>query len=424
MKPGKIVAAALTALLILSFALGALAQFSGDPDAIEEAALSVVMLNVYDRDGRLQATGSGFVLFDDRTLVTNYHVIEGSYAVTAVSDGGDEYPVPEILIADQKKDLAILRFGGPTGMRPLRAAEALPKRGSAAVAIGSPKGYRNTVSIGNVSAVFTDDEATWIQFTAAVSRGSSGGALFNDEGEVIGVTTLADESANDVYFAVSVREVSALRDKWDGAASAPVSRYDSVTIDRKTVQGGADGADPLPGSASAPGTAAYPQEQIRLDKGSVYGYRVDLAGVLDDAVFRWSSERKRGQADKNLSTVYVELLGKAAGCVAVEFDYYFESESGSAAGTRFRAYARTVGNKWKAGDRKTDFDLVVSSPFSYRPNRVLIAFAKGQTVDALSVEPAASKAKAYSGSLSFSVRALWFATEEAAAAYAESIGIG
>ena len=420
----RIAAALLAALLSLSFAMSALAQFSGDPDAIEEAALSVVMLNVYDRDGHLQATGSGFVLFDERTVVTNYHVIEGSYAVTAESDVGEQYPVPEILIADQRKDLAILRFGGPTGMKPLAAAEALPKRGSAAVAIGSPKGYKNTVSIGNVSAVFTDDTATWVQFTAAVSRGSSGGALFNDDGDVIGVTTLADETANDVYFAVSVREVVDLWEKWDGTTSRPVSQYGSVTVGRKAVQTPAEDDGAAPGPWSAPEAASYPQERIRLDKGSVYGYRVDLAGVLDDAVFQWSSERKRGQVDKNLSTVYVELLGKTAGCVAVEFDYYFESESGNAAGTRFRAYARTTGNRWKAGDRKTDFELIVSSPFSYRPNRVTIAFAKGQTIDALSVEPAEKGARAYSGSLSFSVRALYFATEQAARAYAESIGIG
>ena len=88
------------------------------------------------------------------------------------------------------------------------------------------------------------------------------------------------------------------------------------------------------------------------------------------------------------------------------------------------AYARTAGNKWKAGDRRTDFGLIVSTPFSYRPNPVTIAFAKGQTIDALSVEPAAKGARAYSGSLSFSVRALYFATEQAARAYAESIGIG
>ncbi len=420
----RIAAALLAALLSLSFAMSALAQFSGDPDAIEEAALSVVMLNVYDRDGHLQATGSGFVLFDERTVVTNYHVIEGSYAVTAESDVGEQYPVPEILIADQRKDLAILRFGGPTGMKPLAAAEALPKRGSVAVAIGSPKGYKNTVSIGNVSAVFTDDTATWVQFTAAVSRGSSGGALFNEDGEVIGVTTLADESANDVYFAVSVREVVDLWEKWDGTASAPVSEAGRVTAGRRTAQAAAEGTEAAQGPRSAPEAASYPRERIRLDKGSVFGYKVDLAGVADSTVFRWSSERKRGQADKNLSTVYVELLGRTDGCVAVDLDYYFEAESGDAAGSKFRAYARTAGNKWKAGDLRTDFGLIVSTPFSYRPNPVTIAFAKGQTIDALSVEPAEKGACAYSGSLSFSVRALYFATEQAARAYAESIGIG
>ena len=78
--------------------------FHEDPDAVEKAALSVLMLTVFDSKGQPFATGSGFVMFDNRTLVTNYHVIEDGAYVIAISDDSDKYYIDEVCASDKKQD--------------------------------------------------------------------------------------------------------------------------------------------------------------------------------------------------------------------------------------------------------------------------------------------------------------------------------
>ena len=93
----RFAAAILTLCLLLPTCALAETGFSSDPDAIERAAKSVLMLEVYDADNELLATGSGFVAFDNRTLVTNYHVIEDADWMVANSDDGYEYMVTKVL---------------------------------------------------------------------------------------------------------------------------------------------------------------------------------------------------------------------------------------------------------------------------------------------------------------------------------------
>ena len=200
------------------FRTAALAEysFSGDADAIEKAADSVFMLEVYSGDNRQIAVGSGFVAFDSSLLITNYHVIEGGAYVVAVSDDKERSLVTLACCVDKKKDLAILRFDRGSGAEPLPLdTDGNLKRSQTVVAIGSPAGLMNTVSKGNISAFYTRDGKDWIQFTAPISSGSSGGALFNDEGEIIGVTTATYASTQNINMAVKVGEVIDLYNRWD-----------------------------------------------------------------------------------------------------------------------------------------------------------------------------------------------------------------
>ena len=212
----RITALTLAIFLLLSCAL-AENGFSSDPDAIELAAKSVLMLEVYDADDELLATGSGFVAFDNRTLVTNYHVIEDAAWMVANSDDGYEYMVTKVLVADETKDIAICGFMSPTDLSPLTFSdgEAL-RRAEPIVAIGSPIGITNTVSLGNISAIYEEDGVSWIQFTAPISSGSSGGVLFDDRGRVIGVTSASYEDAQNLNLAVDIAEVTALYEDWNG----------------------------------------------------------------------------------------------------------------------------------------------------------------------------------------------------------------
>ena len=84
------------------------------------------------------------------------------------------------------------------------------QKGEKVVAIGSPLGLMNVVSTGIFSAYNNVDGITDIQFTASISSGSSGGALFNNKGEIIGITYASYEAGQNLNLAVPVEFVEAL----------------------------------------------------------------------------------------------------------------------------------------------------------------------------------------------------------------------
>lgn len=190
--------------------------FIDNADSVESAAKSVFMLEVYSSAKNQIAVGSGFVAFDSNLLVTNYHVIEGGAYIIAISDNHEKYLIRDICCSDSKKDIAILRFEDDSHAAPLPLdTENNLKRSQKVIAIGSPAGLMNTISLGNISAFYSRDGRDWIQFTAPISSGSSGGALLNDEGEVIGVTTATYASAQNVNMAVRIRDVIELYNHWN-----------------------------------------------------------------------------------------------------------------------------------------------------------------------------------------------------------------
>jgi len=223
----------LSALVVVIFSMFACCTFaenlfSSNPDAIEKAAESVLMLEVFDANDELIATGSGFVAYNNRTLVTNYHVIEGADWMLANSDAGYQYMVTKVLVADEEKDIAICSFMSPTDLQPLEFnLDGELKRAEGIVAIGSPKGITNTVSLGNISALYEDEDVSWIQFTAPISSGSSGGALFDNNGKVIGVTSASYIDAQNINLAVHISEVEQLYYGWDGIERT-FEDYDAV----------------------------------------------------------------------------------------------------------------------------------------------------------------------------------------------------
>lgn len=192
-------------------------SFSSDADAVERAADSVFMLEVYDARGNRIAVGSGFVIFQPDLMATNYHVIEDGAYIVAVGDDMDQYIMEEVCVSNKKLDLAILRFSPAKAIAPLPydASDNL-KRSQTVVTIGSPAGLKNTVSLGNISAFFDQDSKNWIQFTAPISSGSSGGVLLNDQGKVIGITTATYATAQNVNLAVRVSTLVDLYNQWDG----------------------------------------------------------------------------------------------------------------------------------------------------------------------------------------------------------------
>lgn len=189
--------------------------FSEDPAAISAASQSVVKLNCYDKSGELYATGSGFACFADNVIVTNYHVIEGGvYSIEASTEEGRTFDITYVFATDEEKDIAILGASSPHNLALLKPGDSDDlQKGEKVVAIGSPLGLLNSVSTGVFSGYVKENNMNVLQFTASISSGSSGGALFNDVGEVFGITFASYEAGQNLNLAVPINEVAELLSK-------------------------------------------------------------------------------------------------------------------------------------------------------------------------------------------------------------------
>ena len=181
-------------------------SFTEDPSAMEAAAQSVVKLEVFDkRDDRITA-GSGFCAFDSRLLVTAMHVLPNMSYMIATKDDGTTFRIDHIITATESADVALCELPEDAGLTPLPTASSLPRRGEKAVAIGSMYGLTNLVLQGDICGIWTATDSEWILFSAAVSPGCSGGPLFNDAGEVIGVVMGSYERAQNLNLASPIEK--------------------------------------------------------------------------------------------------------------------------------------------------------------------------------------------------------------------------
>lgn len=140
-----------------------------------------------------QGLGSGFIISADGDVVTNNHVVQDADTVTVKLSDGRSYEA-DVVGTDPATDLALLKIISDT---PLPAVElgdsSVIRAGDEVVAVGNPFGLGGTVTSGIVSATSRDIRSgpydDFIQTDAAINRGNSGGPLFNNAGEVIGVNT-------------------------------------------------------------------------------------------------------------------------------------------------------------------------------------------------------------------------------------------
>ncbi|MBQ8536146.1 MAG: trypsin-like peptidase domain-containing protein [Clostridia bacterium] len=202
--------------LFMVWPLCAQADFTTDSNAIEKAAQSVLMLACSNKDGSL-STGSGFVAFNSQTLVTNCHVMDEAQEIVASDDAGNLYIVDRVYCVSEHMDIAILGFAAPTALRPLSLSAGNDlQRGQPVVTIGSPEGLKNTVSTGVVSSLAEYGGVPQIQISAPISHGSSGGALFDANGHVVGVTSSGLAEGQNLNFAVRGSVPLALYAAWKG----------------------------------------------------------------------------------------------------------------------------------------------------------------------------------------------------------------
>ncbi|MFC1588344.1 tetratricopeptide repeat protein, partial [Planctomycetota bacterium] len=156
--------------------------------------------------------GSGFFVSNDGLIVTNYHVIKGADFAQVLFEGRDKkYFVEGIYALNKDADLALIKIKAKD-LSYLEIATESPKIGTKVYAIGNPRGLTNTMSEGLVSGFrFLDETAVnWLQTSAPISPGSSGGPLITSDCKVVGVTTKTRIGGQNLNFASPASKVKSL----------------------------------------------------------------------------------------------------------------------------------------------------------------------------------------------------------------------
>ena len=142
---------------------------------------------------RSTALGSGFVIKDNGTVITNNHVIQNAEGILVKFTDGKEYEA-KLIGTDPVSDIAVLKIQSNKKFPAVKFADSdKAKVGDWVLAIGNPFGLGGTVTQGIISAINRDINMgrydNFIQTDASINQGNSGGPLFNMDGEVLGINT-------------------------------------------------------------------------------------------------------------------------------------------------------------------------------------------------------------------------------------------
>lgn len=219
---------------------------------------------------RQTGLGSGFVFSPEGYILTNYHVVDGAEQVFVYLSSREEPYEARIMGRAPELDLAVLKIEGEGSFDYLEMGDSDQVQvGDWVVAIGNPYGLDHTVTVGVISATGRplNIEGTLyqnlFQTDAAINPGNSGGPMLNVRGEVIGINTAVNASAQGIGFAI------------------PTSTVMNVVDDLKA---GVDRERPWMGITMQP---------LTQDLASYFGLNID-AGVVINEVVEGAPAQKAG----------------------------------------------------------------------------------------------------------------------------------
>jgi len=167
-----------------------------------------------------QGGGSGFVIQSSGLILTNAHVVAGANQVKVTLKDGREFQ-GKVLGADTLTDVAVVKVQASNLPTVTLGNSDRLRPGEWAIAIGSPLGLDNTVTMGIISATgrrsaqvgVPDKRVGFIQTDAAINPGNSGGPLLNQQGEVIGMNTAIIGGAQGLGFAIPINTAQRIADQ-------------------------------------------------------------------------------------------------------------------------------------------------------------------------------------------------------------------
>ena len=250
-----------------------------------------VRLDVKSREG--ESIGSGFFVTDTGVAVTNYHVVQGARSISVTTVDNKKSKLQGFYYVNPLKDLAVIQINPDEhDFQPLALSETLPQKGERVAAFGSPLGFSFSSSDGLVSSIRSGREiekslkdlagidvykhlgfsvtTNWIQTTASISGGNSGGPLVNMRGQLVGVNTWTTPHGQNLNFASTVDEVRQVMQKASTQSLKPLSRLPSTVVySRPPSRGGIAGGPRLrpgsPGFGNRPPTIS-PEERAAMEE--------------------------------------------------------------------------------------------------------------------------------------------------------------
>ena len=197
-----------------------------------------------DDDGLMRGQGAGFLITKDGYALTNHHVVEGATHITVfVGDERTELDA-ELIGSDEKTDVALIKIKSDRKdwpVIPLADSDKV-RVGDYVVAIGSPFGLEQSVSLGIVSARGRRDVAPsgrqglydFLQTDASINPGNSGGPLLDIYGAVVGINSAVNAAGSGIGFAIPINMVKKMlpsliktgtyERSWIGVSIQPVDK--------------------------------------------------------------------------------------------------------------------------------------------------------------------------------------------------------
>lgn len=177
----------------------------GTPELAKRISPSLVTISTES------GQGSGVVIDAAGVIVTNLHVIRGESRAAVKLANGDVYDDVSVVDVDERRDLVLLKIKA-FGLTPAPIGNSDDVRvGDRVVVVGSPRGLDLSVSDGLISAIRDNNEGSRLfQTSAAASPGSSGGGMFNDLGDLVGIVSSKLTTGENINFGIPVNYVRGL----------------------------------------------------------------------------------------------------------------------------------------------------------------------------------------------------------------------
>jgi serine protease Do len=322
--------------------------------------------------------GSGVVIGPQR-VITNCHVLQGASSVFLRKE--NMIFLAKVEYRDLARDLCQLQVANLTAPAVQVGSTKDLKVGQKVFALGNPKGLEVTLSDGLVSALRgPDGKDPIVQTTAAISQGSSGGGLFNEKGQLVGVTTMQNRSGQNLNFAVPADWVTELPERMKAAEEKKTEQVAAVRASGVAYNPASEGLPPV----GAAWQYRYVDNRFsktllyNLNVSAVDGWAVHETFSPQDAT---SSQRERSVAGADEMRFIARRLG--AGRTVLEFNPYLLSRGEDAYGklSGISGYPGSAGNPWKISVKQLGWAEITVPAGTFRAMQFELRGARTQAMN-------------------------------------------